>query len=49
MEVVITDNCGEVKDDDDHLVCVTEETIEASDDVTLVVFFVDSFAPLSTI
>ena len=41
MEVVV--------DDDDVLVCVAEETIEAIDDVTLVVFFVDSSAPLSTI
>ena len=49
MEEVITDNCGEVVDDDEALACVTEETIEAIDDVTLVVFFVDSSAPLSTI
>ena len=50
MEEVITDNCGEVVDDDDALLaCVAEETIEAIDDVTLVVFFVDSSAPLSTI
>ena len=40
MEVVV--------DDDDVLVCVAEETIEAIDDVTLVVFFVDSSAPLDT-
>ena len=49
MKEVITDNCGEVVDDDDALACVAEETIEAIDDVTLVVFFVDSSAPLSTI
>jgi hypothetical protein len=49
VEEVITDNCGEVVDDDDALACVAEETIEAIDDVTLVVFFVDSSAPLSTI
>ncbi len=49
MEEVITDNCGEVVDDDDALACVAEETIEVIDDVTLVVFFVDSSAPLSTI
>jgi hypothetical protein len=36
-------------DDDDVLVCVAEETIEAIDDVTLVVFFVDSSAPLDAI
>jgi hypothetical protein len=49
VEEVITDNCGEVVDDDDALACVAEETIEVIDDVTLVVFFVDSSAPLSTI
>ena len=48
MEEVITDDCGEVVDDDDALVCVAEETIEAIDNVTLAVFFVDS-ALLSTI
>ena len=41
MEVVV--------DVDDVLVCVAEETIEAIDDVTLVVFFVDSSAPLDAI
>ena len=44
------DNCGEaIVVDDVDLDCVAEETIEAIDDVTLVVFLVESSAPLDAI